>query len=55
MKKETIITNENYCGKDEIYVDFYKCTKCEYDEIQDDFYFCPNCGYKLIFNLNMEK
>lgn len=54
-QREVTITNKDFDGKDEIFVDFYKCPECKDDMVIEDSNYCQECGVKLKWDLNMKK
>ena len=45
-KKRTRINLLEY-RREELYTEFYKCTRCKFDFIMSDFKLCPVCGSKI--------
>jgi len=47
MKKITISKKQNFFCKDEIYSNWYFCTKCNNSYLKISDKFCSECGSKL--------
>jgi hypothetical protein len=50
-KETVVIMEEHYCDTDEIYEDWFRCSKCDKDWLVQYYKFCPFCGVALIWQL----
>lgn len=51
---KTIITDEDYVRRDEIYKKFYRCPNCKTSKLMYEYNYCPNCGIEVEFKLKEE-